>query len=887
MTDSAGDDFPKAYDPAAAEARWYGKWEASGAFAPEINPDGDPFCVVIPPPNVTGSLHMGHAFEHSLIDATIRRKRMQGDAALWVPGMDHAGIATQNVVERELTKEGTDRHDLGRDAFVERVWEWKANSGGRIVEQMRTLGFSCDWSRERFTLDEGLSKAVRVVFVRLYEEGLVYRANRIINWCPRCHTALSDIEVEHVDLDGELVTISYPFSDGSGSIEVATTRAETMLGDTAVAVNPDDDRYRDAVGRTLTLPLVGREIPVVADEAVDSAFGTGAVKVTPAHDPNDFEISQRHDLPAVDIFTDEAAVNANGGDFEGQDRFEARRSVKDALTSAGHLVGVEEHRHSVGHCYRCHTVVEPWLSLQWFVKVGPLAQPAIEAVQARRTQFIPQRWEKLYFDWMENLRDWCISRQIWWGHRIPAWYCNDCSEVVVSTEDQTSCPKCAGRDLHQDDDVLDTWFSSALWPFSTLGWPDRTEDLERFYPNAMLHTGFDIIYFWVARMMQMGLYFADDVPFRDVAIHGLVRDAEGRKMSKSFGNAIDPLELADRFGADALRFALVRAGSPGQDVPLAEEWVEGARNFVNKLWNASRFVSMNLDGRTLAELTGPEARDALDNASIPQRWMLSRLEQTVATVNESFDRYDFAEGVRELQHFTRDEFCDWFIELSKLPLAETAERDRTQRVLGIGLSAILRLLHPVVPFVTEELWSRLGGDGMVMTAPFPAESAGVVDTEADDAMAVVIEVVSAVRRFRSEHNVAPSKKFRAFVRPAGTDQVVALRALSAEVEALGGLDEMVLETEPRPARTGEQRLVADGADVVIPFEGLIDLDAARSQLDRQVARLEKELAQIEKKLSNDSFLERAPADVVATQRARHVEVAESLDALRDQRASLG
>ncbi|MEZ5170279.1 MAG: valine--tRNA ligase [Acidimicrobiia bacterium] len=880
-------DFPKAYRPDRAQERWYDVWEAAGAFAPEVNPDGDPFCIVIPPPNVTGSLHMGHAFEHSLIDATIRRKRMQGFAALWVPGTDHAGIATQNVVERELVAEGTDRHELGREAFEQRVWDWKARSGGRITEQMRTMGLSCDWARERFTLDDGLSRAVRVVFVRLYEEGLVYRANRIINWCPRCHTALSDIEVEHRDVAGELVTISYPFTDGSGSVQVATTRAETMLGDTAVAVNPDDDRYTDAVGRTLMLPLVGREIPVVADDAVDPSFGTGAVKVTPAHDPNDFEIAQRHDLPAVTIFTREAVVNSDGGDFEGQDRFEARSAVKEALRDAGELISVEEYDHSVGHCYRCHNVVEPRLSLQWFVKVGPLAAPALDAVRDHRTQFIPTRWEKLYVDWMENLRDWCVSRQIWWGHRIPAWYCNDCSEVIVTTEDPASCPSCAGRDLHQDDDVLDTWFSSALWPFTTLGWPEQTDDLERFYPNAMLHTGFDIIYFWVARMMQMGLHFAGDVPFRHVAIHGLVRDAEGRKMSKSTGNAVDPLELADRFGVDALRFALVRAGSPGQDVPLAEEWVEGARNFVNKLWNASRFLSMNLDGRPLAELATDDASELLDGASVPERWIISRLEQTVARVNESFERYDFADGVRELQHFTRDEFCDWFIELSKVPLADAQQRERTQRILGTGLSAVLRLLHPVVPFVTEELWHRLGGDGTVITASFPAEGIGVVDPDADTAMGVVIEVVSAVRRFRSEHNVSPAKRFTAFVHPAGPAEAGAIRALKPAVEALGGLGELVIDVEERPARTGEQRIVADGADVVIPFEGLIDLEAARSQLDRQMEKLDKEKSQVEKKLANESFVERAPADVVAAQRARLVEVTESLDALRAQRASLG
>ncbi|HLF40270.1 MAG TPA: valine--tRNA ligase, partial [Acidimicrobiia bacterium] len=710
-TPPSAPEMPKAYEPEGVEDRWYAAWEESGAFRPEVNPDGDPFCIVIPPPNVTGSLHMGHAFEHSLIDATIRRKRMQGYAALWLPGTDHAGIATQNVVERELAKEGLDRHEIGRDAFVERVWRWKEESGGRITAQMRRMGSSCDWTRERFTMDEGCSRAVRVVFVRLYEQGLVYRANRIINWCPRCHTALSDIEVEHEDVDGELVHIRYPFKDGDGFVTVATTRAETMLGDTAVAVHPGDERYAGAIGRVLVLPLVGREIPIVADEAVDPEFGTGAVKVTPAHDPNDFDIAGRHGLPAVDILTESAVVNDAGGRFAGLARYAAREAVKEALRAEGVLENIEEHRHAVGHCYRCRTVVEPRLSLQWFVRSKPLALPAIEAVRDDRTQFIPERWEKLYFDWLENLRDWCVSRQIWWGHRIPAWYCRDCGTVIVSVEDPASCNACMSSDIAQDEDVLDTWFSSALWPFTTLGWPDQTEDLARFYPNAMLHTGFDIIYFWVARMMQMGLQFQGDVPFREVAIHGLVRDAEGRKMSKSFGNVVDPLELAGRYGADALRFALTRAASPGHDVRLAEEWVEGARNFVNKLWNAARFVAFNLDGTPLSALES-RAAPLTGELPLPDRWIISRLGQVAAAVDEGFERYDFAEGVQKLQAFVWGEFCDWYLEVAKLPLAAgRSERERVQGVLATVFSGILRLLHPVAPFVTEELWHRLGGRG--------------------------------------------------------------------------------------------------------------------------------------------------------------------------------
>jgi len=876
-------DFPKAYDPRPAEERWYPAWEAGGVFRPEINDDGPPFCIVIPPPNVTGSLHMGHAFEHALIDATIRRKRMQGAAALWVPGTDHAGIATQNVVERELAREGVDRHELGREEFVARVWQWKAESGGTITNQMRRMGASCDWSRERFTMDEGLSRAVRVVFVRLYEEGLIYRANRIINWCPRCHTALSDIEVEHEDVDGQLTFISYPFTDGDGAVVVATTRPETMLGDTAVAVHPDDPNHAGAIGRTVMLPLVGREIPVVADDAVDAAFGTGAVKVTPAHDPNDFEIAARHNLPAIDIFTEDAVINENGGRFAGLGRYAARDAVSEALAAEGVIVRVDPHPHAIGHCYRCHTVVEPRLSLQWFVKVGPLAQPALEAVRDDRTQFVPERWEKLYIDWLENLRDWCISRQIWWGHRIPAWYCADCGNVTVTVEDATSCPKCMSRDLRQDDDVLDTWFSSALWPFSTLGWPDPTADLARFYPNAMLHTGFDIIYFWVARMMQMGLHFAGDVPFRDVAIHGLVRDADGRKMSKSYGNVVDPLELADKYGVDALRFALTRAASPGQDVPLAEEWVEGARNFVNKLWNASRFASISLDHRPLAELEGLSGAPDLPLAD---RWILSRLCTVIDSVDRGFDAYDFASGVRELQAFVWSEFCDWYIEVSKLALqAGGGARERTQRVLATVLSSVLRVLHPVVPYVTEELWSRLGGEGLLATAPWPRADAWAHDEHAEEAMAIVIEIVTAIRRFRSEHHIAPARRFPACVIVGGGDEASAVDALRSEIMTMAGLDDLEL-TGARAVQSGEQRLVAGSVEIAIPFRELIDVDAVVAQLGRQIEKLHGDLEGVQRKLADDAFTQRAPHEVVEKMRRREVETREALETLLAQRDQL-
>ncbi|MBI2169287.1 MAG: valine--tRNA ligase [Actinobacteria bacterium] len=876
-------DFPKAYDPGPPEARWYQEWEQAGAFRPEINPDGEPFCIVIPPPNVTGSLHMGHAFEHALIDATIRHKRMQGYATLWLPGTDHAGIATQNVVERELAKEGVDRHQLGRQSFLERVWSWKEQSGGQITEQMRRMGSSCDWTRERFTMDEGLSRAVRLVFVGLFEDDLVYRANRIINWCPRCHTALSDIEVEHEDVEGELCYFRYPLADGSGGVTVATTRAETMLGDTAVAVNPADDRYRDLVGKTLRHPFSDREMPIVADDVVDPEFGTGAVKVTPAHDPNDFDIAQRHGLPAIDIFDESAFITEAGGErFVGQDRFSARVSVKEALEDERLLEKVETHHHAVGHCYRCHTVVEPRLSLQWFVRVQPLTVPAIDAVRGDRTRFIPKRWDKLYFDWMENLRDWCISRQIWWGHRIPAWYCPD-GHVTVAMDDAVACTQCGSGEIVQDEDVLDTWFSSALWPFTTLGWPDETDDLRRFYPNTVLHTGFDIITFWVARMMQMGLQFAGDVPFHEVAIHGLVRDADGRKMSKSFGNVIDPLELADRYGADALRFALTRAASPGQDVPLAEEWVEGARNFLNKLWNSARFVSQSLDGRTVAEIDTTELPADL---ALADQWILSRLGWVIDTVDSGFAGYDFADALRELYAFTWGEFCDWYIELAKLPLASDGpERDRTQLVLGRVLSSVVRLLHPVVPFATEELWHRLGGDGLCALAPWPRAKAYRPAPDAEAAMEAVIEVVSAIRRFRSEHTIPPSRKFTAYVVPADEGQQATLKSVEQEITTLAGLDAVVFEAG-RPPRENEQRMVAAGAEVVVPFEGLIDLAAATGQLDRQIKKLTADLERTRQKLANDGFVAKAPAEVIEKERRREAETAEALEALRAQRALL-
>lgn len=856
------------YDPASFEERWYARWEAAGVFRPEVNPDGEPFCMVIPPPNVTGRLHMGHALDLSIHDAIIRRKRMQGYAALWVPGSDHAGIATQNVVERELAAEGLTRHDLGREAFVEQVWEWKHRYGDAISDQIRRLGNSVDWTRERFTMDEGLSVAVREMFVRLYDDGLIYRGHRIVNWCPRCGTTLAEIEVEYEDVTGELAHLAYPLADGDGEVVVATTRAETMLGDTAVAVHPDDDRYAHLVGKMLRLPLTGRLIPIVADTHVDPEYGTGAVKVTPAHDPNDFAIAERHGLPAVVVLDTEARVTAEG--FVGLDRFEARKAVKDALAAEGLLRGVDEHVHSVGHCYRCHTVVEPYLSDQWFVRVEPLTVPAIAAVRDGDSRFVPDRWKNSYFHWMENLRDWAISRQIWWGHRIPAWYCDACGTpdapaVHVSRIDLHACPDCGGP-VHQDPDVLDTWFSSALWPFSTLGWPDETPDLERFYPNAALVTGFDIIYFWVARMMQMGLYALDDVPFADIVIHGLVRDAEGRKMSKSAGNALDPLDVIAEYGADPLRLALLQAAAPGHDVPLDMEWVAAARRFGNKLWNGARFVLSHVD-EVPADGGYPNDPGPAD------AWILSRLHEVVATFDTLADEYRFSDAYGQLYTFVWSEFFDWYLEMAKIGL-RSERADTTRATLGTVLRDILKLLHPAMPHLTEELWSHLCGEGFIVTAQWPAPPA----RQAPERVDVLQGLVSAIRAFKSQHGVSPRTEVDVFV----------LESLPgwwpAQIGALAGAAVEEVGSEPGP---GHARLPVPGLHAWVPLAGLVDVDAERARLTKELATVEGDAARTEAKLANPSFAERAPAEVVAKEEAKRAEFADRMAAIRAQLAELG
>ena len=861
------------YEPKAIESRWYARWEDAGAFRPEANPDGEPFTVVIPPPNVTGVLHMGHALNGSIHDAIIRRKRMQGYAALWLPGMDHAGIATQNVVERELATEGLTRHDLGREKFVEQVWAWKERSGGRITTQIRTMGFSTDWTRERFTLDDGLSRAVKEVFVTLYEQGLIYRGKRIINWCPRCHTAISDIEVEHQDEAGELVYIKYPFVDGDGGIVVATTRPETMLGDTGVAVHPDDERYQDAIGKSMRLPLIDREIPVVGDDAVDPDFGTGAVKVTPAHDPLDYEIGARHGLEPIVVINTEARITKAGGRFAGFDRYEAREAIRFALKQEGYLAKVEDHHHSVGHCSRCGTVVEPLLSLQWFVKVRPLVVPAMEAVRDGSTRFVPKRWENTYFRWMENLRDWTVSRQLWWGHRIPAWHCVDCDEVVVARDEPEDCPVCGGA-VTPDEDVLDTWFSSALWPFSTLGWPEDTDDLRRFYPTSVLVTGYDIISFWVARMMKMGLHFTQSAPFSDIVIHGLIRSADdGRKMSKSSGNAVDPLDLVARYGADSLRLALLKAAAPGHDIPFDEEWVDAARRFGNKLWNASRFVIEHAGAVNV-----PVSGGYPDEPGPEDAWVLSRLAAVTAEYDRLSDEYRYSDAVGLLYNFAWSEVFDWYLEMAKTALRDDARAETTRQTLGVVLRDLIKLFHPIIPFVTEELWKELGDGSLLITARWPepptVQGPGSFDELRD--------LVVGVRRFRSDHQLSPRTSLTVLL--DDPDEI----AESWWLSQLEGLARVSVASGRVPdSKAGHARVAAGRVQAVIRLAGLIDVAAERPRLEKAIADttslLDKSLA----KLANASFLDRAPAEVVSREEAKATEHEARLEKLSAQLAELG
>ena len=873
------DELSKAYDPTAVEGPIYEWWERSGFFHAEPDDPGEPFSIVIPLPNVTGSLHLGHALDHTLQDAIIRQRRMAGYNAMWMPGTDHAGIATQNVVERQLAAEGKTRHDLGREAFVERVWRWREQSGGLILQQMRRLGQSPDWDREAFTLDEPRSKAVREVFCALYDDGLIYRGHRLINWCPRCQTALSDIEVDHEEREGELAWIRYPAADGGEGVVVATTRAETMLGDTAVAVHPDDERYRDLVGKTVILPLLEREIPVVADDVVDVEFGTGAVKVTPAHDPVDYEIGQRHDLPSIDVMTDAAAINANGGPYEGLDRFEAREKVKQDLEARGLLVKVEPRVHAVGVCSRCGTIVEPRLSDQWFVKVAPLAEKAIEAVREGRTVFYPERNTKPFLDWLENLHDWCISRQIWWGHQIPAWYDRD-GGIHVLREDP-SPEEVEAKGLRRDPDVLDTWFSSALWPFTTLGWTkpgDDTPELRTWYPTSVLVTGYDINTFWVSRMMMMGLRFMGDVPFHAVLNHGLVRDRHGKKMSKSFGNVIDPLDLVDRYGADALRFALLRASVPGQDVPLAEEWVEGARRFVNKLWNAARFVLGHVGDTTpAAGLPDPAALQTED------RWILSRLEATRAVADSGFTDYDLARAAQALYHFVWDEYCDWYLELAKL-----RDDAAAKQVLVFVLDQALRLLHPVIPFVTEHLWrvlTRADERTALMRSDWPQPAPERRDPDAEASFAALQEAVTELRRFRADHNLAPSTLIDVVAVVAEGRRAVLEAGLDG-IRRLAGVERWTFaDTSEVSGPVG--KIVLSDAELYVPLTGVVDLDEERERLARELDRARSELERARRKLANEGFVAKAPAEVVQAERDKVATWSAAIEKLSGQLEALG
>jgi len=860
----------KQYDPAQVEDRLYKFWMDNGYFHAEPDPQKEPFTIVIPPPNVTGQLHMGHALDETLQDILIRYKRMQGYCTLWVPGTDHAGIATQIKVEENLrVNEGLTRYDLGREKFLERVWDWKNTYGNRIINQLKKIGSSCDWERERFTMDEGCSKAVREVFVNLYEKGLIYQGSRIINWCPHCITALSDAEVEHVEQAGHFWHIKYPIKDSDDYVIIATTRPETLLGDTAVAVNPEDERYKDIVGKTLILPLVNREIPVIADEYVDKEFGTGCVKITPAHDPNDFEVGMRHNLEMIKVLNDDATVNKYGGKYEGMDRYEARKAMVEDLDKLGLLVKVEDHSHNVGQCYRCSTTVEPIISKQWFVKMKPLAEPAIEAVTSKQTEFVPERFSKTYMNWMENVFDWCISRQLWWGHRIPAFYCDECGETTVSKEDITVCPKC-GAKVRQDEDVLDTWFSSALWPFSTLGWPDKTKDLEYFYPTSVLVTGYDIIFFWVARMIFSGMEHMKKAPFKHVFIHGLVRDSQGRKMSKSLGNGIDPLEIIDKYGADALRFTLATGNAPGNDMRFYIERVEASRNFANKIWNASRFTLMNLD---IEENKLPDACDL----QLEDKWILSKYNTLVKEVTDNLDNFELGIAVSKLYDFIWDNFCDWYIELVKPRLfdKENQTAKTAQYVLTYVLSNTMKLLHPFMPFITEEIWQHLPHDGeSIMVSEFPKFKEELCFETEEKQTEMIMSAVVAIRNRRAEMNVPPSKKAQVIV---VTDKEDIFSKGISYFEKLASAQNVLVQKTKDGIDANAVNIVVDGAELYMPLGELVDKDKELERLNKEKVKLEGEIKRVEGKLNNQGFVAKAPAKVIEEEKEKGEKYRQMLD----------
>ena len=869
-------ELAKSYNPREVEDKIYDFWLKGKYFHAEVDKDKKPYTIVMPPPNITGQLHIGHALDNTLQDILIRYRRMQGYSALWLPGTDHASIATEAKIVEAMKAEGLTKEDIGREAFLERAWEWKRVYGGRICEQLKKMGSSCDWDRERFTMDEGCSEAVKEVFVRLYEKGLIYRGERIINWCPHCCTSISDAEVEFEEQEGNFWHLRYPLTDGSGYLELATTRPETLLGDTAVAVNPEDERYKDFVGKTVTLPLVGREIPVVADSYVDMEFGTGVVKITPAHDPNDFEVGLRHNLPVINVMDDTAHMNSNAGKYEGMDRYECRKAIVADLEAEGFLVKIEPHSHNVGTCYRCGTTVEPRVSMQWFVKMQPLAEPAIECVKSSKTKFIPERFEKVYFHWMENIRDWCISRQLWWGHRIPAYYCADCGEMVVSKTDVHTCPKCGSKNMTQDEDTLDTWFSSALWPFSTLGWPQKTEELKYFYPTSTLVTGYDIIFFWVARMIFSGMENMGAEPFENVFIHGIIRDSQGRKMSKSLGNGVDPLELIDKYGADALRFFLATGNSPGNDMRYSDKKVEASGNFANKIWNASRFMLMNMSDDTKPVLP--------KNLNLEDKWILSKFNTAVKEITANLDKYELGVASAKIYEFVWDILCDWYIELIKPRLFEKDSETckDAQSVLLYVLSGTLKLLHPFMPYITEEIWSNLGFDHPLIIAEWPQYNAELEYAAECDSMSRIIDAIRAVRNTRAQMNVPPSKKAKMVIVSDCKDSFNADTAVFFTKLASASEVEFADSYEA----DGSVSVVSDGAKIFIPMAEIIDTDKERARLEKELKTAESELERAEKKLANPAFTDKAPAALVEAEKAKIDKYTDMIKSVKEMLAKL-
>ena len=889
--------LPKTYEPQAVEGRLYRFWEEGGYFRPNGDTSKPTFVISMPPPNVTGALHLGHAITATIEDILIRYHRMKGDDTLWVPGEDHAGIATQNVVERLLLQEGTDRHAIGREAFIERVWEWVRQYKSRIQDQHRRLGASCDWSRERFTLDEGLSKAVREVFVRLYEEGLIYRGERIINWCPFCQSAISDLEVNHIDTPGTLTYVRYPLKPLEGErdtkyITVATTRPETILGDTGVAVNPRDARYKDLIGRVAILPVIGREIPIIADEAVDASFGTGAVKVTPAHDPTDFEIGMRHNLPRVQVIGFDAKMTEEAGPFAGQDRFEARKNLVEELQRLGLVEKIEEYTIPLGYCDRSNTIIEPLISKQWFVKMAPLATPALGAVNYGLMKIVPERFIKVYTDWLENIHDWCISRQLWWGHRIPVWFCDDCGEMIVRREDVTTCPHCEGSSIHQDEDVLDTWFSSWLWPFSTLGWPEDTPDLHRYYPPSVMETGYDIIFFWVARMAMAGIHFLGTQPFHTIYLHGLVRDAKGEKMSKSKNNVVDPITVMDQYGTDALRFTLATSSTPGNDMKLVPERIVGNRNFANKIWNASRLVLM----RTAGVGVGVPAIDETQPITLADRWILSRLARLTESVTRLIEEFQLGEAGRQINEFFWSDYCDWYLEIAKVQMqGDEQSRRATAGILRAVLDQSMRLLHPFMPFVTEEVWQLLyricephtarRPSSALIVAPWPRSDSAAIDDEAEQQFGLLQEVISRIRDARNQMNVEQGRRIPVIM--AAGDELPMLEAQAPLIEFLATTERPQLHAQLAQKPEQAHSLLAGPIEIYLPLAGMLDRGKELQRLDKEIAQARQEIARTSGKLANEAFVARAKPEVVEQERAKLTAQEERLGKLQERRAELG